>query len=145
MKQKTYILLAIISCLLLASCENDDDVTEIFVGNRFKITGITYNGTKVIKDVDQFYESDNIYYITFNAITFQGVLQAGTSIEGSWKADGNGRSFNMIFNSSSNLTGANTMCDMVYNVLKNATSYSGDKNVIKIIKDNNSYIELSSM
>jgi hypothetical protein len=32
----------------------------------------------------------------------------------------------------------------VFSILKNATSYSGDKNVLRIKRDNSSYIELSS-
>ena len=138
-------LLVAVCMILVTSCDKEDDVTEIFNGHRFKITGLTYNGTKVISEVNQFYESENTYYIVFNSLTFQGVLQSGTTIEGTWKADGSTRSFCMTFGNATNMSGANAMCNNVYNVLRNATSYSGDKNVIRIIRDKDSYIELSSM
>ena len=137
-------MLTVVCLTAMSSCDKEDDVTEIFSGRKFKITGLTYNGTKVISDVSQFYESENTYYIMFNALTFTGVLQSGITIEGTWKADGETRSFSMAFGSATSLTGAGVMCNNVYNVLRNATSYSGDKNVIRIIKDRDTYIDLSS-
>lgn len=144
MKHIGTVMLMVVCMMTMSSCDNEDDVTEIFSGRRFKITGLTYNGTKIICEVSQFYEGENTYYILFNALTFTGVLQSGTTIEGTWKADGDTRAFNMTFGNATTLTGANAMCNKVYNVLRNATSYSGDKNVIRIIKDKDTYIELSS-
>jgi len=138
------VMLIFVCMMAMSSCDNEDDVTEIFSGRRFKITGLTYNGTKINSEVSQFYEGENTYYILFNALTFTGVLQSGTIIEGTWKADGDTRSLSMTFGNNTSLTGANAMCNNVYNVLRNATSYSGDKNVIRIIKDKDTYIELSS-
>ncbi len=145
MRSSITLILFLTSLFTFTSCDSDDDISEIFNGHRFKVTGITYNGQKAISDVSQFYESDNTYYIVFNSLTFQGVLQAGTIIEGTWKADGDSRSFSMTFSNTTDLTGANAMCNNVYNVLRNATSYSGDKNIIRIIKDKDTYIELSSL
>ncbi len=144
MRQIGVILLTVVCLMAMPSCSSEDDVTEIFNGRRFKITGLTYNGTKVISDVKQFYEDENTYYIVFNSRTFTGALQAGTVIEGTWNANGDTRSFSMAFGNATSLTGANSMCNNVYNVLVNATSYSGDSNVLRIIKDKDTYIELSS-
>lgn len=145
MRQIIILILVLTPLFTLSSCDKDDDIDEIFNGRRFKVTGITYNGQKTISEVSQLYESANTYYIVFNSLTFQGVLQAGTIIEGTWKANGNSRSFSMTFSNITDLTGANAMCNNVYNVLRNATSYSGDKNIIRIIKDKDTYIELSSL
>ena len=132
-------------CIFSASCEKEDDVTEIFNENRFKITGITYNGKKVIKDVKEFYEIDNTYWITFTHTTFTGVLQSGMNINGMWKADGKSRKLWMDIKQQSRPENTSVLCDKVYEIIKGATKYSGDKNVLKIQKDSSSYIELSSI
>lgn len=130
--------------MLLTACSKEDDVTEIFSGNRFKITGLTYNGQKTVKDVKEFYEVDDTYWIAFTQLAFTGMLQSGIKIEGSWKADGSSRELSLNITSPKNADGTSDICSKVFNILKNATSYSGDKNVLRIKKDNSSYIELSS-
>lgn len=131
-------------CLLLSACNKEDDISEIFEGNRFKITGLTYNGQKVVKDVKEFYAGDNVYWISFSQLAFTGVLEAGVPIEGSWSADGKSRELTMRVTSPQNVDNVSDLCGKVFNIIKNATEYSGDKNVLQIKKDNRSYIELSS-
>jgi len=131
-------------CLLLMACSTDDDINEIFMGNRFKITGLTYNGQKTVKDVKEFYEVNDTYWIAFSQSTFTGVLQPGMKIEGTWNANGSNRALSIDITSPRNAEGASDICSKVFSILKNATSYSGDKNVIQIKRDNSSFIELSS-
>ena len=130
MKQKLlhYIIVTLLHCTivgipLLAACSTDDDIDEIFIGNRFKITGLTYNGQKTVKDVKEFYDGDS-YWIAFSRTTVTGMLQQGMKIEGTWSADGSSRELSF---------------DLTY-----ASSYSGDKNVLIIKRDNSSFIELRS-
>ena len=132
-------------CLLLTACSKEDDISEIFEGNRFKITGLTYNGQKVVKEVKEFYAGDNVYWISFSQLAFSGVLEAGVQIEGSWSANGKNRELTMRVSSPKNVDNTSDLCGKVYNIIKNATEYSGDKNVLKIKKDNNTFIELNSM
>ena len=141
MKYKGIILIV---CLLLVACNKEDDVSEIFDGHRFKITGLTYNGQKVVKDVKEFYAGENTYWIAFSQLTFSGVLEAGVTIEGSWSADGKSRKLTMRITSPKNVDNVSDLCGKVFNIIKNATEYSGDKNVLQIKKDNSAYIELSS-
>lgn len=131
-------------CLLLAACSKEDDINEIFNGNRFKITGLTYNGQKTVKDVKEFYAVDDTYWIAFSQMTVTGVLQPGMTVEGTWKADGSNRQLTINLTSPKNANGATDICNKVFNILKNATSYSGDRNVLRIKRDSNTYIELSS-
>ncbi len=132
-------------CMLLAACSREDDVNEIFVGNRFKITGLTYNGQKTVKDVKEFYEVNDTYWISFSQMTVTGVLQSGMVVEGTWSADGSNRQLTIHLTSPTNANGASDICNKVFNILKNATSYSGDSNVLRIKRDNSTYIELSSL
>ena len=150
MKQKLlhYIIVTLLHCTivripLLAACSTDDDIDEIFIGNRFKITGLTYNGQKTVKDVKEFYDGDS-YWIAFSRTTVTGMLQQGMKIEGTWSADGSSRELSFDLTSPRNAEGTSDICSKVFSVLKNASSYSGDKNVLIIKRDNSSFIELRS-
>ena len=134
----------LITCLLLLACSTDDDIEEIFIGNRFKITGLTYNGQKTVKDVKEFYEVNDTYWIAFSQSTITGVLQPWMMIEGTWNANGKNRELTIDLISPKNANGASDICSKVFSIIKNATSYSGDKNVLRIKRNGDSFIELSS-
>lgn len=141
-------LLAIVVFTLTCNigCDKADDVNEIFgSGQRFKITGITYNGIKSVKEVSEFYASNNVYWIAFNTQSLQGMLQAGTPVEGVWKANGKSHTMTITLNSPQSDEGMSELCRMVFNILRNTTYYSGDSNVIRIYKSNDTYIDLSSL
>ena len=134
----------LMTCLLLLACSTDDDIEEIFIGNRFKITGLTYNGQKTVKDVKEFYEANDTYWIAFSQSAITGVLQPGMTIEGTWNANGKNRELTIDLISPKNANGASDICSKVFSIIKNATSYSGDKNVLRIKRNGDSFIELSS-
>lgn len=133
----------LMTCLLLLACSTDDDIEEIFIGNRFKITGLTYNGQKTVKDVKEFYEANDTYWIAFSQSAITGVLQPGMTIEGTWNANGKNRELTIDLISPKNANGASDICSKVFSIIKNATSYSGDKNVLRIKRNGDSFIELS--
>jgi len=134
----------LMTCLLLLACNTDDDIEEIFIGNRFKITGLTYNGQKTVKDVKEFYEVNDTYWIAFSQSAITGVLQPGMMIEGTWNANGKNRELTIDLISPKNANGASDICSKVFSIIKNATSYSGDKNVLRIKRNGDSFVELSS-
>ena len=136
--------LLLMTCLLLLACSTDDDIEEIFIGNRFKITGLTYNGQKTVKDVKEFYEVNDTYWIAFSQSAITGVLQPGMTIEGTWNANGKNRELTIDLIAPKNANGASDICSKVFSIIKNATSYSGDKNVLRIKRNGDSFIELSS-
>lgn len=136
--------LALLTCLTLA-CDKQDDVTEIFTGHRFKITGITWSGIKTVKEVSQFYAEGSTYWVSFNAQSVYGVLQSGSTIEGTWQAEGKHRHLTISLNRPQSADGMSELCTMVYRVLRDATRYSGDKNVLRIYKTDDTYIDLSSL
>ena len=131
--------------MLMCGCSESDDLNEIFVGNTFHITGLTYNRQSVSKDVKEFYESgDEAYYITFNTNTFQGSLKKGTHIEGTWSADGKNHRLTLHFGTNTSLPVRSDIQDKAYQVLSRATSYSGDSQVLRIEQDKDSYITMTT-
>lgn len=142
----TMLALAAFTLALNVGCDKSDDVNEIFgSGQRFKITGITYNGIKSVKEVSEFYAGSNVYWIAFNTQSLQGMLQAGTRVEGTWKADGKSHTMTIRINSPQSDDGMSELCRMVFNILRNTAYYSGDSNVIRLYKSNDTYIDLSSL
>ena len=91
----------------------------------------------------EFYDGDS-YWIAFSRTTVTGMLQQGMKIEGTWSADGSSRELSFDLTSPRNAEGTSDICSKVFSVLKNASSYSGDKNVLIIKRDNSSFIELRS-
>ena len=103
------------------------------------------NGVKMVKEVSELYGSDNIYCLTFNSKTFQGTLAAGIPVEGIWTADGKKQTIQLNFSNKVNVNNSSELCRKVFNILKDATSYKGDKNVMRIKKDNETYIEMRTV
>ena len=99
---------------------------------------------KTVKDVKEFYEVNGTYWIAFSQSTITGVLQPGMTIEGTWNANGKNRELTIDLISPKNANGASDICSKVFSIIKNATSYSGDKNVLRIKRNGDSFIELSS-
>lgn len=145
MRHYIYIVMSLMLTCVALSCDKSDDVSEIFTNQNFKITGITFDGIKVVKEVSEFYAGDGVYWLTFSEQTLHGVLQADVAIDGSWHADGKGRNLTINITRPNTTTGMSELCRKVYGILRDATAYSGDKNVIRIYKTSDTYIDLSSM
>lgn len=144
MKKTSRILTLLLLLTVAAACNTSDDVTEIFNGHRFKITGITYNGIKTTKEAEELYTDNGTYYITFTSQTIQGMLADGTPVDGTWKAEGKGRKMVISLKRPQSADGMSEVCRLIYLTLKDATSYGGDRNVLRIYRDSNTYIDLSS-
>lgn len=144
MKKTFRILTLLLLLTVAAACNTSDDVTEIFNGHRFKITGITYNGIKTSKEAEELYTDNGTYYITFTSQTIQGMLADGIPVDGTWKAEGKGRKMVISLRRPQSADGMSEVCRLIYLTLKDATSYGGDRNVLRIYRDSNTYIDLSS-
>lgn len=143
MKATISLLTVILLNILIAGCNEEDDIDEIFCNGTFKITGVTSNGVKIVKDISELYEQDGTYLITFNRQTFQGTLLSGTHIEGTWQADGKDGSFSMKFGSNTDVeSSSSSLQQKIYQILINASHYSGDTNVLRLHDNKDSYIEL---
>ena len=144
MKKTFRILTLLLLLTVAAACNTSDDVTEIFNGHRFKITGITYNGIKTTKEAEELYTDNGTYYITFTSQTIQGMLADGIPVDGTWKAEGKGRKMVISLRRPQSADSMSEVCRLIYLTLKDATSYGGDRNVLRIYRDSNTYIDLSS-
>jgi hypothetical protein len=136
--------LAIMLALALTwcSCEDEgDDVSEIFVDKKFKITGCVYNGVNVNgEETKKFYS--NPYYIDFKSGAFVAELANGRKLSGGWTADGDSRE--MRFDIRQNEGEDDVLSRKVYEIMKNIRNYSGDANVIKLYKDGNNLLILNA-
>jgi len=124
------------------SCEDEgDDVSEIFVDKKFKITGCVYNGVNVNgEEAKKFYS--NPYYIDFKSGTFVAELANGRKLSGGWTADGDSRG--MRFDIRQSEGEDDVLSRKVYEIMKNIRSYSGDANVIKLYRDGNNFLILNA-
>lgn len=128
--------------LTWCSCEDEgDDVSEIFVDKKFKITGCVYNGVNVNgEETKKFYS--NPYYIDFKSGAFVAELANGRKLSGGWTADGDSRG--MRFDIRQNEGEDDVLSRKVYEIMKNIRTYSGDANVIKLYKDGNNFLILNA-
>lgn len=124
------------------SCEDEgDDVSEIFVDKKFKITGCVYNGVNVNgEETKKFYS--NPYYIDFRSGTFVAELANGRKLSGGWTADGDSRG--MRFDIRQSEGEDDVLSRKVYEIMKNIRNYSGDANVIKLYRDGNNFLILNA-
>lgn len=134
------IMLAV--ALTWCSCEDEgDDVSEIFVDKKFKITGCVYNGVNVNgEEAKKFYS--NPYYIDFRSGTFVAELANGRKLSGGWTADGDSRG--MRFDIRQSEGEDDVLSRKVYEIMKNIRNYSGDANVIKLYRDGNNFLILNA-
>lgn len=128
--------------LTWCSCEDEgDDVSEIFIDKKFKITGCVYNGVNVNgEETKKFYS--NPYYIDFKSGAFVAELASGRKLSGGWTADGDSRE--MRFDIRQNEGEDDVLSRKVYEIMKNIRNYSGDANVIKLYKDGNNFLILNA-
>ncbi len=127
--------------MAVCSCNKNDDLDEIFSG-RFKITSYRYNGTFENGKLTELNKSRDNYWIFFSGGTLNGMLTNGVVFNGTWQADPESR--DMKVRVSDIATYPSELSRYVINILRNATSYSGDHNVLRIYQDKNNYIDLDS-
>ncbi len=133
-----------VSSVLMAGCDNEDDIDELFIGKTWYIRGATFNGTSINgENVKELYAVPNTYKISFSSGTFNGTLVSGSSFRGIWHADGKSRNLTLKIQQQSGIE-INRLSQQIFDVINNATRYSGDSNVMQIYKDNTNFILLSS-
>lgn len=130
-----------IAMFTLVGCNDEDDVEMIFAGKQWKITGATINGVSLNSEVKELYA--NPYYINFTQSTFSASLAEGSSMTGTWQAEGKNKTIRMNI-ASNNSTDNTVLSRNIYSIIKDARYYSGDANVAKIHKDANNFIILNA-
>ena len=127
--------------MAFCSCNKNDDLDEIFSG-RFKITSYRYNDIYDNGKLTELNKTRDNYWVSFSGGTLNGMLTNGVGFNGTWQADPESR--DMKVRISDIATYPSELSRYVINILRNATSYSGDHNVLTIKKDNKNYIVLDS-
>ena len=125
--------------LLLVACNRDDDTKAIFSG-KFKISSYRYNNGYDNESIKKLNHSKEVYWLEFDQSSFHGVLAEGTTISGSWTADGGSRVF--LTGNISVTGGLDQFGEMIRGIITGATRYSGDEYVANIIKEDGTYITL---
>lgn len=125
---------------LLAGCALEDDVSDIFVGRTWYIIGATINGQRIDGDeLKELYVNADSYFLTFALQTFSGRLVSGSSLSGTWAVDGKDHTISLQVTHTSN-TDASVVSRNICNVLRNATTYSGDTHQIIIYADKQNFV-----
>lgn len=137
------IVMTAITCLF-ASCSNEDDIDEIFIGKTWYMNGATVNGLRLNSDVKIFYTEDGsgAYYITFSNGTFNGMMSAGDSFSGTWKANGKKQSITLDVKNSPDMS--TTFDRQIFNIISNSTSYSSGADFIKMKQDKHNEVLFGS-
>ena len=146
MKKLLYVLLVL---PLLCSCNNGDDVNEIFVSGTWSV-GNFYNGgdwNKVNDGARPVYtNSEDIRALNYLTMTFledgtlQGRMNNGT-FTANWKANGDERTLSIT--QLKTTATPNGKSKELIEALKNAAYYKGDSNYLKLAPlEKKSYVQL---
>lgn len=134
---------------LLCSCNNEDDINEIFISGIWNV-GNFYNGGDWNKVNDgarpAYTKEEDLKALNYMTVTFledgslQGRLSNGT-FTAKWSANGEDRTLS-ITNLKTTATPSGKAKQLIES-LKNAAYYKGDKNYLKIApSDKKSYVQL---
>lgn len=126
--------------LAVASCDNEDDIADIFVGRTWYVTGATVNGQSIDGDeLKEIYSQADSYHLTFTTTAFSGCLVAGSTLSGTWTADGKNHTISLQIKDAANVE-SSTVSRNIYYILRGATSYKGDVNELRIYKDSQNFV-----
>lgn len=145
MKHLLYLLLIV---PFLCSCNNEDDINEIFISSTWNV-GNFYNGgdwNKVNDGARPVYtQEDDFKALNYMTVTFledgslQGRLNNGT-FTAKWSADGKDRTLS-ITNLKTTATPTGKGKQLI-DALQNAAYYKGDNKFLKIApQDKKSYVQ----
>lgn len=148
LKKMLYLLCAL---LFLGSCNNEDDIQEIFVSGTWNVVNYFTKADWEKRNGEPVYKQDNqegweslkvisTFTLTFSDDgTFKGTMQ-NLNFEGSWNADAKKRSIHLMINGSPNTS--NRFNKEFIETLKEVAFYQGDSNVLMLgPSDKRSYIQ----
>lgn len=118
---------------MVASCSKDDDINEIFTDREWELSFIQEGSFRI--------SSDKRYTITFGSSSFDAALPDGKSIKGKWKADGDKRTFSCTDVHATETITDDSIAGKMLKILTKAKKYEGDTHYIKIMEQNNVYLQ----
>lgn len=123
------IVFVLTMALLCFSCDEEDNLEEIFTDSAWTLSFIQEGAEKSTPDKD--------YVITFQNNTFVLTTYDGTTITGNWQADADSRAFTCNNIKASSDISNDKIALTMYNILEKAISYSGDSNWLQIVQQPN--------
>ena len=117
----------------IVSCSKEDDIDEIFVERDWKLSFVQEGSIRR--------NSDKNYSILFGENTFEATLPNGTTIKGSWKANGDTREFRCANVRASGSLKGDTIAEKMLNILTNAKMYEGDTHYLQIKEQDKVYLQ----
>lgn len=120
---------------LFSSCNDEDDIDEIFVGKTWYMNGATVNGLRLNSEVKNFYTEAGAgaYFITFSNGTFNGMMSAGDPFSGTWEANGKKQTITLKIKNSPNVS--TTFDRQIFSIITKSSSYSSGADFIKLKQD----------
>ena len=131
--QKTLLALAIVS--IAVACTREDDINEIFLGHKWKLSFINEGSER------RWPTNGTTYEISFAANNFNATTPSGGKITGQWHADGVSRTFRSTNVRVTNVAAKDTLTQRMIDIITNAQEYDGTTTYLKIIKGNDNYIQ----
>lgn len=135
------VVLSLLIIMVLTGCNKEDDLSQIFSGT-FKITSYRYNHQYDNEKIRELNQNLDLYCITFTGNTFALILNADTRVSGTWYADAESREMRMTLDTDVQTT--SELARMIKNIIKNASSYKGDHNVVRIYESSSNFIDIDS-
>ena len=136
-------MLLVLSLLpLLSSCDNEDDVIGIFTGKTWKLSRLTnkdsnrqfYSGLwqdeKAARKSREALKTEGNFTLNFEGTELDGELM-GTSVNGTWSADGKSQSLNFNLKISGSAE-SDALAKAFISGLQNVYKYEGDANSLTL-------------
>ena len=134
---KTKIILSLLLLsVTLVSCDNCDDLTEIFKSHTWKLSYFREGNRNTSPS------NNSTYTLKFYDTTFAFTTKSGATITGYWQADNKERTFrcSQVKVNNGSIAGDSTALK-AEKFFKEAKYYEGDTNYLKIKIQNNSFMQ----
>ena len=125
------IIFVLTLAMMVSSCNNSDNISEIFIGHDWRLTYIEEGGIR------RFSSQDRTYSLIFTETRFNATTPGGGKISGQWSANGNTREFRCTNISTNGISANDTIAKQMIQMFSEATSYNGDIHYLQIIKEKN--------
>jgi hypothetical protein len=138
---KTKIILPLLLLpLMLISCNKGDDLREIFLSHSWSLAFIQ-EGHKENPEISS-PAKNSAYTLKFYDDTFAFTTKNGTTITGYWQADNKERTFrcSQVRVSSGSVAG-DRIAMKADSIFRNARDYEGDSNYLKIMIQENHFMQ----
>ena len=138
-KVKNILFTLLATSLLCASCQKEDDISELFEGKTWYITNGYIQGRQLVgDDIKTLCAAPTAFQISFSQSTFIGTLNDGNTVTGKWEANGKTKAFSLSIRQEASTS--TQLEGLIYNTLKKIIRYEGDTNIMKFYADDANYI-----